>query len=153
MTASRSQHTISSGVVLLVAALVTYVSFTQQPYEAFLFPRLISIFFISLATWNFIRAVTGIAKVGTGLGINEFRNIVPGLLVMLVFVFFAAKALGFYASSTIAFLTVFTLYDPSPLIDKKAWIKRLIVTACFMAVMYCLFALLLKVQTPSGIFF
>lgn len=153
MTASRLQHTISSGVILLVATLVTYISFTQQPAEAFLFPRLISIFFISLAAWNFFRAVTGVAKVGVGLDGTEFKNILPGLLVMLVFVFFAAKIIGFYLSSSIAFMTIFTLYDPSLLNDRKAWVKRLIVTVCFMAVMYCLFALLLKVQTPSGILF
>ncbi len=153
MTASRLQHTISSGVVLLVAAIVTYISFTQEPADAFLFPRLISIFFVGLAAWNFVRAISGVAKVGVGLDITEFKNILPGLLVMLVFVFFAAKGIGFYLSSTIAFMIIFTLYDPAPLSDGKAWGKRLIVTACFMAVMYCLFALLLKVQTPSGILF
>ena len=153
MTASRFQHTISSGVVLLVAAIVTYISFTQQPAEAFLFPRLISIFFIGLAAWNFVRAISGIAKVGEGLDVESFRNIVPGLAVMLVFVFFAAKAIGFYLSSTIAFLIVYTLYDPASPSDGKAWLKRLFVTACFMAVMYCLFAVLLKVQTPKGLWF
>ena len=153
MTASRLQHTISSGVVLLVAAIVTYISFTQEPADAFLFPRLIAIFFISLAAWNFVRAVAGVAKVGVGLNMTEFKNIVPGLITMLVFVFFAAKAIGFYLASTIAFMIIFTLYDPAPINDGKAWVKRLIVTACFMAVMYCLFALLLKVQTPSGILF
>ncbi len=103
MTASRLQHTISSGVILFVAAIVTYISFTQEPADAFLFPRLIAIFFISLAAWNFVRAVTSIAKVGVGLDMTEFKNIVPGLITRLVFVFFAAKALGFYFASTIAF--------------------------------------------------
>lgn len=151
MTASRLQHTVSSGIVLLVAAVVTYISFTQEPADAFLFPRLIAIFFVSLAAWNFIRAITGVAKVGVGLDMGEFKNILPGLIVMLVFVFLAAKMAGFYLSSTIAFMIIFTLYDPAPINDGKAWLKRLIVTVCFMTVMYCLFALLLKVQTPSGI--
>ena len=153
MTASRLQHTISSGVVFLIATIVTYISFTQEPADAFLFPRLIAIFFVSLAAWNFIRAITGVAKVGVGLDMSEFKNIVPGLAVMLIFVFFAAKLIGFYLASSIAFLIIFTLYDPTALSDGKAWVKRLIVTVCFMAVMYCLFALLLKVQTPSGILF
>ena len=52
MTASRLQHVVSSGVVLLVAAFVTWISFTQQPADAFLFPRLIAIFFVGLAIWN-----------------------------------------------------------------------------------------------------
>ena len=142
MTASRLQHTISSGVVLLVATIVTYISFTQEPADAFLFPRLIAIFFVSLAAWNFVRAITGVAKVGVGLDMTEFKNIVPGLAVMLIFVFFAAKALGFYLSSTIAFMIVFTLYDPAHMNDGKAWVKRLIVTVCFMTVMYCLLSLI-----------
>jgi hypothetical protein len=153
MTASRLQHTVSSGIVFLIAAIVTYISFTQQPADAFLFPRLISIFFVGLASWNFVRALSGVAKVGVGLDMNEFKNIVPGLVVMLIFVFFAAKLIGFYLASTIAFMLIFTLYDPAPLSDGKSWVKRLIVTVCFMAVMYCLFSLLLKVQTPSGILF
>ncbi len=153
MTASRLQHTISSSVVFLIAAIVAYISFTQEPADAFLFPRLIAIFFVSLAAWNFVRAITGVAKVGAGLDMKEFKNIIPGLAVMLIFVFFAAKVIGFYLSSTIAFMLIFTLYDPAPLNNGKAWVKRLIVTVCFMTVMYCLFALLLKVQTPSGILF
>lgn len=153
MTASRLQHTISSTLILVVAAIVTYISFTQEPADAFLFPRLIAIFFVGFAAWNFVRAVTGVAKVGVGLDMKEFGNIVPGLTVMIVFMFLAAKAIGFFLSSTIAFLIIFTLYDPAPLSDMRAWMKRLIVTVCFMTVMYCLFALLLKVQTPSGILF
>ena len=153
MTASRLQHVISSGIVLIVAALVTWISFTQEPADAFLFPRLIAIFFIGLAVWNFIRAVTGLAKVGEGLDMPSFTNIVPGLLVMSIYVFFAAKALGFYLASTIAFLTIFTIYDPTPLGDKRGWFKRIAITAVFMLVIYGLFALLLKVQTPRGIWF
>jgi hypothetical protein len=153
MTAARYQHTVSSGIVLIVAALVTWISFTQQPADAFLFPRLISIFFIGLAGWNFIRAVAGFAKVGQGLDMKTFTNIVPGLLVMVVYVFFAAKFLGFFSASIIAFLAIFTIYDPTPLKEVKGWVKRITVTAVFMAVIYGLFALLLKVQTPKGLLF
>ena len=152
MTASRLQHLISSAAVFAVAIAVTWLSFTQQPADAFLFPRLISIFFIGLAAWNFIRAATGLAKVGEGVDMSLIKNILPGLAVILIYVFYAARGLGFYASSTIAFLALYTLYDPAEFTDKKAWVRRVIITAGFMLVMYCLFALLLKVQTPRGIF-
>ena len=52
MTASRFQHILSSSAILVIAAAVTYISFTQEPAAAFLFPRLISIVFIALAIWN-----------------------------------------------------------------------------------------------------
>ncbi len=153
MTASRSQHVVSSGIILAIAALVTWISFTQEPADAFLFPRLIAIFFAGLAVWNFIRAITGLSRVGEGLDLSSFKNILPGLLVMLIYVFFAAKMLGFYLASTIAFMTIYTLYDPAPPGDANSWGKRLRVTVIFMTVMYGLFALLLKVQTPRGIWF
>jgi len=153
MTASKLQHIIASSIVMLVAAMVTWISFTQEPADAFLFPRLIAIFFIGLAVWNFIRAISGLAKVGEGLDLTSFKNIIPGLLVMGIYVFFAAKALGFYLTSTIAFLLIFTIYDPARLDDGKAWLKRILVTLAFMVVMYGLFAMLLKVQTPRGIWF
>ncbi|MGI9351016.1 MAG: tripartite tricarboxylate transporter TctB family protein [Rhizobiaceae bacterium] len=151
MTAPRIQHLISSTAVLIVALLVTWISFTQQPSEAFLFPRLISVFFSSLAIWNFVRAAGGMARVGEGMNMPIFMNLLPGTIIMLVYVFFASKVLGFYLASTITFLAIFTLYDSTPLSDAKGWGKRLVITLAFMTLIYGLFALLLKVQTPRGI--
>ncbi len=172
MTASRTQHLAASSVILAVALTVGWVSFTQQPEEAFLFPRLISVFFGIFALWNFIRAVMGLSKVGEGLDGATVRAIIPGLIVMLIYIFWAAKGygkiatleghwsydwvrrgMGFYASSTLAFFTLYTLYDPAPRTELKGWAKRIIVTAIFMAIIYGLFALLLKVQTPRGMIF
>ena len=153
MTAPKIQHVVSSGIILGVAAIVTWISFTQEPADAFLFPRLIAGFFIALAAWNFIRAVTGLAKVGQGLDQAGFTNIVPGLVIVFVYVFFAAKTLGFYLASTIAFLLIYTVYDPTPLGDRRGWVRRITTTLVFMAVIYALFSLLLKVQTPRGIWF
>lgn len=153
MTATRFQHILPAGIVFALAAIVTWLSFTQQPAESFLFPRVISVFFISLAAWNLARAATGLARVGSGLTKTMMQNLIPGLLVMLVFVFFAAKALGFYVASTLSFFALYSLYDPAPYSSAKNWIKRFLVTAAFMAVIYGLFALVLQVQTPKGLFF
>ncbi|MEM8651982.1 MAG: tripartite tricarboxylate transporter TctB family protein [Pseudomonadota bacterium] len=153
MSASKLQHTISSGAILFISIFVAWISFTQQPADAFLFPRLISIFFVSLATWNFARAVTGMAKVGEGLKLSVFRNMVPGLVVMLIYTFFAAKTLGFYLASTITFFIMYKLYDPAPLMSSKATARQFAVTIIFMTIIYGLFAVLLKVQTPRGIWF
>jgi hypothetical protein len=142
-----------AGVVLAIAGVVTWLSFTQEPAGAFLFPRVISVFFLALAGWNFVRASTGMAKVGTGLPMDLMRKTLPGLVIILVYVFFAAKALGFYVSSTIAFLAIFTLYDPTALASVTGWFRRVVVTLLFMAVMYGLFNQLLKVQAPRGLFF
>lgn len=153
MTASRTQHTISATLVLAVAAVVTWTSFTQEPADAFLFPRLISIFFIVLAAWNFARASLGLARVGEGVPMKTVLNFLPGLIIALAFVFFGAKWLGFYTTSTIAFFAIYTIYDPAPLSSAAGWGKRIVTTALFMAVIYGLFALLLKVQAPRGLYF
>ncbi len=152
MTSSRYQHIIPGIIVFALAATVTWLSFTQEPAESFLFPRVISVAFIALATWNLIRAVSGMAKVGRGIPKETALNILPGLVVMLIYVFWAAKALGFYVSSTLAFFIIYSLYDPVSFASGKDWIKRVVVTAVFMAVMYGLFALVLQVQTPRGLF-
>jgi len=130
MTASRTQHLAASSIILLVAGFVAWISFTQQPAEAFLFPRLISVFFVIFALWNFLRAAMGLSKVGEGLDAQTVRAIIPGLLVMLVYFFWAAKGfgkvaaleghwlyewvrrgLGFYTSSTLAFFTKFKRHE------------------------------------------
>lgn len=132
MTASRTQHTISATLVLAVAAVVTWTSFTQEPADAFLFPRLISIFFIVLAAWNFARASLGLARVGEGVPMKTVLNFLPGLIIALAF---------------------FAIYDSAPLSSAAGWGKRIVTTALFMAVIYGLFALLLKVQAPRGLYF
>lgn len=150
---TRHQHVLSSGIVLLVGLCVAWVSFTQEPASAFVFPRLIASFFVLFGLWNFLRASLGLAKVGKGFDPKSLQNIISGLVLILVLVFFVAKFLGFYAGSFAAFLCLYSLYDPVPHARVKTWIKRSLITACFMAVIYTLFALLLQVQTPRGIIF
>lgn len=149
----RLQHVIGSGIVAAVGLWVAYVSYTRQPSEAFLFPRLIATVFVVLALWTFAKACLGWTKVGNGISISQMANLTPGLIVALIYIFWAAKGLGFYTATPIAFFILLSLYDPSSHREVKSWLKRLFITACFVAVMYGLFAKLLKVYTPREIFF
>ncbi|WP_299655006.1 tripartite tricarboxylate transporter TctB family protein [uncultured Tateyamaria sp.] len=149
----RTQHIIASGVVAAVGVAVAFISYTQEPAAAFLFPRMISTVFVVLALWTFGKALMGRTKVGNGLDSRAMRNILPGLIVALVLVYWAAKGLGFYTATTIAFFILLSLYDPAPHSEVKSWIKRALITAGFLAVMYGLFAGLLNVFTPREIFF
>lgn len=153
MTQSRLQHIIPGALILALACIVAWLSFTQEPADSFLFPRVVSSVFVVLAIWNFARAAMGYAKVGRGISIETAKNVLPGVAVILIYAFWAAKGLGFYTASTIAFFVLYSLYDPAPLGGVKDWIKRAIVTVLFMLVMYGLFSLLLQVQTPRGINF
>jgi hypothetical protein len=150
---SRVQHILPSGIIFAIGLWVSYVSFTQQPAGAFLFPRLISVAFVLLAGFTFGKAVLGLSRVGTGLSREVVVNLAPGLLVAGVYIFWAAATLGFYTATTAAFFILLSLYDPAPHGSLRVWAKRAIITACFMAVMYGLFAVLLKAYTPREILF
>lgn len=149
----RLQHIVASGFIAAVGAWVAWVSYTQQPAEAFLFPRLISTVFVVLALWTFIKALLGWTKVGHGLSRRELAWLAPGLIVALIYIFWAAKGLGFYTAGTIAFFILLSFYDPAPHNQAKTWVKRVIITSGFLLVMYGLFAKLLKVYTPQEVFF
>lgn len=150
---SRTQHILPSGLVFAVGCWVAWVSYTQAPAEAFLFPRLISTVFVVLAGWTFGKALMGLSKVGAGLSRSMLLNLAPGLVIMGIYVFWAAKGLGFYTATTATFFILLTLYDPAPHYEARVWVKRALITAGFMAVMYALFALLLKVYTPHEVLF
>ena len=150
---NRTQHIISSGLVAFVGLWVCGISYTQQPAEAFLFPRLISSVFVALALWTFGKAIMGWSKVGNGVSALAFMQMLPGLLVAILYVFWAAKGLGFYTATSICFFILLSLYDPAPHTEPRSWIKRLIISGVFMVVIYGLFAKLLKVYTPREIFF
>ncbi|MCP4318807.1 MAG: tripartite tricarboxylate transporter TctB family protein [Hyphomicrobiales bacterium] len=149
---TRVQHIVPSAIVTFVALWVCLISYTQQPSEPFLFPRLISTLFLALSLWTFGKAVLGLSKVGSGVSLAMMRNLAPGLIVSAIYVFWAAKTLGFYAASTVAFLTLLTIYDPSPHGSVNTWVRRIVITAVYIAVMYGLFAFVLKVYTPRGMF-
>lgn len=149
----RVQHMVASGLVFAVGVWVTWVSYTQQPSEAFLFPRLVSTVFVVLAAWTFGKALMRRSKVGNGISTTMVMNLLPGLIVALIYVFWAAKGLGFYTATTGAFFVLLSLYDPAPHTEIRSWIRRAVITAGFVAVMYGLFALLLKVYTPREVLF
>lgn len=149
----RNQHVAASGLIAAVGVSIAYISFTQEPADAFIFPRLISSVFAVLAIWTFIKAVLGRTKVGNGISGQAMRNMLPGLIVAIIYIYWAAKALGFYTATAIAFFLLLSLYDPAPHSEMKSWFKRILITAGFMAVIYGLFALLLNVFTPREIFF
>ena len=93
---SPVQHIIPNGIILAVGCWIAWVSFTAEPSDSFLFPRMISIAFVLLASWTFGRSVLRISRVGVGVSKYLLTDIAPGLIVAAIYVFWAASALGFY---------------------------------------------------------
>ena len=149
--AGRLQQSIAALTILAVGGWVAFVSFNVEDPQPYLFPQLFSGIMVALAVMALVRAVRGLNRTGTGVGQRKFLNIAPGLAVMLVYVFVLADWLGFYASAFVAMLVLYSLYDPNPHRKLRSWAVRLVVTVGFVAVMYAVFALGLRVQTPEGI--
>ncbi|MCP5071777.1 MAG: tripartite tricarboxylate transporter TctB family protein [Rhodobacteraceae bacterium] len=149
---NRLEQIIPTGIVAATGIWVCWISFTQQPSQAFLFPRIFSGVFVALALWTFAEALLGRSKTGGGLTLRMVSNFAPGLVVSVIYIFWAAKSLGFYTASTLAFFILVSLYDPAPHGQVGSWIKRAVITVGFIAVIYALFAVVLKVYTPRGMF-
>ena len=89
----------------------------------------------------------------SGISTEIAIAITPGLLLMVIYLFWAAKTLGFYTATAICVFALLSIYDPSPHDRPGTWGRRALVTAGFVAVMYGLFAQLLGVYTPKEILF
>ncbi len=150
--ASRWQQSIPATLVVALAVWVSYVSFNVDDPEPYLFPRLVAIALLGLSIFALVRALAGKNATGGGFNFSLLKNILPGMAVMIIFAFFAAEALGFYTASAVAFLAIVVLYDPASHAEIGTWVKRVTTMVGFMAVMYGLFSLLLKVQIPRGLF-
>lgn len=147
-----TQHRISSGILTVIAIAILVISFTREPAAAYLFPRIISVFFTAFAVITFAKAMMGRSRVGTGLSMQDFKNICPGLVISLIYIFWGAKTLGFYTGFALAFFALLSAYDPAPNNALKTWLCRLIITICVVAVMFLLFSTMLQVHTPRGLF-
>jgi len=95
----RAQHVVPNALITTLAVVIAWTSFTQEPAGSYLFPRLVSVIMVALAAWSLIRALMGISKVGSGVSAEMALNLTPGLVLIFVYVFWAAKTLGFYTAS------------------------------------------------------
>ncbi|MEM7440217.1 MAG: tripartite tricarboxylate transporter TctB family protein [Pseudomonadota bacterium] len=149
----NAQKLIPALIILCVALWVAYVSFTAQPAEGFAFPRLISVAFVALSATVVAQAVLVDGDQGEAITFEQVKRFLPGLVIAAIFVFWVAKSLGFYTGSAIATFVLIAVYDPAPHGAIMSWVKRAIITAAFMAVMYLLFAQALGVFTPKEVLF
>ncbi|WGI22409.1 tripartite tricarboxylate transporter TctB family protein [Amylibacter sp. IMCC11727] len=150
---NRLEHAIPAGIIMAVGLWVAWVSYTQTPAEAFVFPRLVSTVFVVLSVWTFATTLIKPSEGSVTISAKTWMNILPGLIIGGIFAFYLGKALGFYTATAIVVFTLVSIYDPAPHSEVKAWIKRILITAGFVAVMYLLFAMLLGVFTPREILF
>lgn len=168
-------------LITFFAALCCWASFTGDA-EVYAFPRLVAALMLvfALCRWGqkFINTQTAKAA-GAALAESlpngaAITRLLPGAILIILHIA-TARHLGFYTSSFLAFLILTTYYgnitadnndnngdkDSTTAGNNKAALRPMLKTlpqnatiaAAFTATLYALFALLLKVQTPTGLLF
>lgn len=150
--AGRLQQTIAAAIILAIGLWVAFVSFRVSDAQPYLFPQLISVVMVGLAVLALVRALRGANRTGSGMSFNQLAMIAPALTVMLAYVFVLIPVFGFYTAATIAFFVLYSLYDPSRHDRPATWLTRTVVTVGFMTLIYVVFNMGLRVQTPRGLF-
>ncbi len=147
----RFQQTIPAVALLGLGLWVGFTSFTVEDPQPYLFPQLIAVTLVLLGTMALVRALRGANRTGVGFTQDQVIKVSPAAVLMLATVFIALPVLGFYAGSALGFFAMFSIYDPEPHTSPKVWLKRIVITAGFMSLVYVVFNLLLQVQTPRGL--
>ncbi len=135
-------------LILLFGCVVAFQSFFSDYPAAFLFPKIISVILIGFALLGFVLTFNERKPL---LDMVIMRPMFFGFIMMFILIYGALTFLGFYSASYIFLLILLSYYDGKSHQDVKAWLQRFLVSTLFMVVIYLLFALLLKVQTPSGL--
>ena len=149
---SNSLSLLVSSCIFILSLCVGYISFTSEPSNVFVFPRVISVIFIILSVINLSHNFWfGSDSDDLGIDRVSLRAMSFGLIVSFIYIFFLTSILGFYTSSFLTFLVLYSFYDSFPTFMFSRFPKRLLITTIFMIVIYALFALVLRVQTPMGI--
>ena len=141
---------VTGSVGLVLAAVLYWLGSSASNPDAFLFPRLISIGMGLLSIAILVsteRRTTGTSH--PALPSFSWITVIPVLLGFFAYPW-AMETMGFYLTAFAVFLFIVSLYAPDPY-SPKAIAKRVAVSAAFISVIYAIFALLLRVQTPQGI--
>ena len=136
--------------MLLTAIVLLLAGFLADNSEAFLFPNVVAAAMLILAVLTLVNINKASDKEKTAKTI-PWLSILPALVIFILYLA-ALEIIGFYLASFIAFTVIALGYHPDG-ISLKNTSKIMLIGFIFMAALYCLFTLLLRVQLPRGIFF
>ena len=135
---------------LSISILLAYVSFTggsENTYEAYLFPKLITSAMIILSSFSlifyFLNKTLSVAEV-------DIKKLSVYLISLILFIFFG-EIIGFYFLAILLFFINSYYYSEDRKIKKI--IQNTIITIIFMLFIYFLFSIMLKVQVPRFFLF
>ncbi len=136
--------------MLVIAVLLFLAGFLSKNTEAFLFPNTVAAVMVVLAIFTIVNQLKTSLQEKTAKPI-PWLSILPALIIFIIYLA-TLEIIGFYLGSFLAFVIIATSYHPDG-INPKTTGKVMLIGLLFMAALYCLFSLLLRVQLPRGIFF
>ena len=146
----KINNLISLICILFISILLAYASFTggsENPSEAYLFPKLITFVMIILSSvsliFYFLNKSFSVAEV-------DIKKLSIYLISLILFIFFG-EIVGFYFFAILLFFINSYYYSEDKNIKKI--IQNMIVTFIFMLFIYFLFSIMLKVQVPRFFLF
>lgn len=145
MLVPKTRYLAPVGAVAFAIVLFVY-GMTRAEHQAYAFPNLFVAAMIAFALLWLASSVTGSAAVKSES--SRLPEVAWGLIAIAVYLF-AAEWLGFLLSSIIVFFVMGVGYDPDGPTVKGALLTG-VYALLFLAVIYGLFNILLKVQTPEG---
>lgn len=140
---------IAATAIAVVYGLAAYL---PDDAEVFLFPRIIAVLIALLCVMQWVNALSlkGDSTGGETIA-KKLRDLLPGMVVGASYVGLL-EVIGFYTTSLLAFFAIALIYS-SESISVRSVVKKLIVAALFMTVLYLLFWQGLHVRTPQGLLF
>ncbi len=139
-------------LVCLIGSIALYFSLgTISEETARTFPRVVIVISIILSALLLIQGIVlkrGVVKAGKRFPWGRFFL----LLAIIIVYFIVMQPLGFYVSAFLFFVAVGLIVGRVDLTTSKAT-ARVLQSALFTAILFLLFNVLLKVQTPRGMLF
>ncbi len=130
-----------------VAMLLFVLSTIPSNQEAFIFPRIVGLILIVIAVAAILGARDRSGSPRESISVSiPWRAIWPALIVFLAYLNLAEK-LGFYTTSLLAFIALSAIYSPAQGVGTRI-VKSGVIACGFIAALYVLFTLLLRVQMP-----
>jgi Tripartite tricarboxylate transporter TctB family len=141
---------ISSACILLGGVLYWAALGSDTP-KAYFFPQMLALTMVAMGAAMLVMDLRSSGKLQAIWPATPWYKIWPGMLVLIVFMAIAERV-GFYVSSWLAFTSIGILYAPAR--DRLATAKHCaLIAVVFLAVLYLIFWMLLRVQLPHGFAF
>jgi len=136
------------GIGAVALGIVLYTLAGES--EAYLFPRIIAltIGLLGLAMTGTTIVAARATAVDSAAPTHGWGKVLPAIAILLGYRW-ALELVGFYTAAFAAFMVIIWLYAPERASMRGA-AKRIAISAAFVGVLFAIFAVLLRVQTPRG---